>query len=131
VAADALQALKPRGAEAAGVEAQEGKTTMLLPRLYAGLQKGLEDTGNRYKHRLSLLKGGRVSEQKGLDLDRRVLRLVRAACWAIQVPLALMEEGLVDAAVVAGVLSPKGKASPQEEPLFKIKAAAEAFRDLR
>lgn len=45
VAADALQALKPRGAEAAGVEAQEGKTTMLLPRLYAGLQKGLEDTG--------------------------------------------------------------------------------------
>lgn len=41
----ALQALKPRGAEAAGVEAQEGKTTMLLPRLYAGLQKGLEDTG--------------------------------------------------------------------------------------
>lgn len=41
--------------------------------------------GNRYKHRLSLLKGGRVSEQKGLDLDRRVLRLVRAACWAIQV----------------------------------------------
>lgn len=48
-----------------------------------------------------------------------------------QVPLALMEEGLVDAAVVAGVLSPKGKASPQEEPLFKIKAAAEAFRDMR
>lgn len=44
-AADALQALRPRGAEAAGVEAQEGKTTMLLPRLYAGLQKGLEDTG--------------------------------------------------------------------------------------
>lgn len=43
----ALQALKPRGAEAAGVEAQEGKTTMLLPRLYAGLQKGLEDTGER------------------------------------------------------------------------------------
>lgn len=42
-----------------------------------------------------------------------------------------MGEGLVDAAVVAGVLSPKGKASPQEEPLFKIKAAAEAFRDLR
>lgn len=42
-----------------------------------------------------------------------------------------MEEGLVDAAVVAGVLSPKGKASPQEEPLFKIKAAAEAFRDMR
>ncbi|CAM9191979.1 unnamed protein product [Scytosiphon promiscuus] len=126
VAADALQALQPRGAEAAGVEAQEGKTTMLLPRLYAGLQKGLEDTGNRYKHRLSLLKGGKAHEQKGLELDRRVLRLVRAACWAIQVPLALMEEGLVDAAVVAGVLSPKGKASPQEEPLFKIKAAAEA-----
>lgn len=45
MAADALQALKPRGAEAAGVEAQEGRTTMLLPRLYAGLQKGLEDTG--------------------------------------------------------------------------------------
>lgn len=44
-AADALQALRPRGAEAAGVEAEEGKTTMLLPRLYAGLQKGLEDTG--------------------------------------------------------------------------------------
>lgn len=42
-----------------------------------------------------------------------------------------MEEGLVDAAVVAGVLSPKGKATPQEEPLFKIKAAAEAFRDMR
>ena len=42
-----------------------------------------------------------------------------------------MEEGLVDATVVAGVLSPKGKASPQEEPLFKIKAAAEAFRDMR
>lgn len=44
-----------------------------------------------------------------------------------------MDEGLVDAAVVAGVLSPKGKgkASPQEEPLFKIKAAAEAFRDMR
>ena len=51
----------------------------------------------------------------------------------MQVPLALMEEGLVDAAVVAGVLSPKGKGStsPQEEPLFKIKAAAEAFRDMR
>lgn len=41
--------------------------------------------GNRYKHRLSLLKGGRAQEQKGLELDRRVLRLVRAACWAIQV----------------------------------------------
>ena len=50
---------------------------------------------------------------------------------ARKVPLALMEEGLVDATVVAGVLSPKGKASPQEEPLFKIKAAAEAFRDMR
>lgn len=48
-----------------------------------------------------------------------------------KVPLALMEEGLVDATVVAGVLSPKGKASPQSEPLFKIKAAAEAFRDMR
>lgn len=50
---------------------------------------------------------------------------------ARKVPLALMEEGLVDATVVAGVLSPKGKASPQEEPLFKIKAAAESFRDMR
>lgn len=42
-----------------------------------------------------------------------------------------MEEGLVDASLVAGVLSPKGKASPQEEPLYKIRAAAEAFRDMR
>lgn len=45
--------------------------------------------------------------------------------------MALLEEGLVDATVVAGVLSPKGKASPQEEPLFKIKKAAEAFGEMR
>lgn len=42
-----------------------------------------------------------------------------------------MEEGLVDATVVAGVLSPKGKASPQDEPLFKIQKAAEAFGEMR
>lgn len=41
--------------------------------------------GNRYRHRLTLLKGGKSQEQKGLDLDRRVLRLLRAASWAIQV----------------------------------------------
>lgn len=44
--------------------------------------------GNRYRHRLSLLKGGKAHEQKGLDLDRRVLRLVRAACWAVQVSIS-------------------------------------------
>lgn len=65
VAADALQALKPRGAEAAGVEAQEGKTTMLLPRLYAGLQKGLEDTGRRGRLRWGLLRPGCGACSKG------------------------------------------------------------------
>lgn len=50
---------------------------------------------------------------------------------ARQVPLALMEEGLVDATVVAGVLCPKGKASPEDEPLFKVQKAATTFRDMR
>lgn len=45
----------------------------------------VENEGNRYKHRLSLLKGGRTQELKGLEMDKKVLRLVRAACWAIQV----------------------------------------------
>ena len=58
---------------------------VLIIYLFFSLSLALEPPGNRYRHRLSLLRGGKAQEQKGLDLDRRVLRLVRAACWAVQV----------------------------------------------
>ncbi|KAG5192931.1 hypothetical protein JKP88DRAFT_260824 [Tribonema minus] len=144
-AAHVLGALRPRGAEAAGAAVGEGKTTMLLPRLYSGLVKGLEDAQFKYRARAALAaaaaaarEGGGSSAggggggsagtdaRRGDDIDARVLLVARAACWAVLAPLALMTEGLVDAAEVAAVLIPAGT-QPGAEPLTKLKAAAEAF----
>ncbi|CAM9442939.1 unnamed protein product, partial [Phaeothamnion confervicola] len=136
-ARDVLQGLWPRGNEAAdggtdGAGSGAGKTSMLLPRLYGGLQKGFEDLSARYRNRMLLESEGQAA--KGEELDRRALRLARAACWALQLPLALTTEGLVDAAEVYKVLAPPPpKGVPRvlaDEPLTKLAAAAEAFRVL-
>ncbi|CAM9195091.1 unnamed protein product [Chrysoparadoxa australica] len=129
-ASDVLSALRPKGAESAGVVAAEGKTTMLLPRLYSGLAKGLEDTCSKYKQRAAW---GRSSEaadwRKGEELDRRVLRQCRAVCWGVQLPLALVAEGLVDAADVLKVLVPPG-VPRGSEPLGLLQATVEKFSAL-
>lgn len=121
-----LTELRPRGAEAVS-QAAEGKTTMLLPRLYVGLVKGLEDTQAKYKNRLSAVAGATASDiKRAEELDLKLLLVARAACWATLAPLTLITEGLVDAAELNGVIAPLG--TPREhEPVNMLRAAAESI----
>ncbi len=83
---------------------EDRKVTMLLPRLYTGLVNGLEDLRYKYRVRAGLEVTGPEAE-RGVELDTEVLSLAHAACWAVQIPLALMSEGLVEVSEVLPLLN--------------------------
>ncbi len=83
---------------------KDRNVTMLLPRLYIGLINGLEDLIYKYRIRSGLEVRGPEAD-RGVELDAEMLSLTHAACWAVQIPLALMSEGLVELSEVLPLLN--------------------------
>ncbi len=102
-AAGVMAALQPYGHKGE----KDRNVTMLLPRLYIGLVNGLEDLKYKYRVRAGLEVTGPEAD-RGMELDTEVLSLAHAACWAVQIPLALMSEGLVEVSEVLPLLNHPG-----------------------
>ncbi len=99
-AAGVMAALQPCGNKGE----KDGNVTMLLPRLYVGLVNGLEDLRYKFRVRAGLEITG-IEAERGVELDTEVLSLAHAACWAVQIPLSLMSEGLVEVSEVLPLLN--------------------------
>jgi hypothetical protein len=123
-----MVALRPKGPEASGASVPEGKSTMVLPRLYSGLVKGLEDTTHKYRVRATMEATG-PDASKAAELDAKVLALLHAACWVVQLPQVLMSEGLMEASEVLPLLVPASVA-PGAEPIVLLHGAVETFMTL-